>query len=470
LLKAANWITCERTESQLNLGAPEEIGRLPAVAIVGRADTPVVRSAEQTLVVFQHTLLIGRGDNLPDGQASHDLLLPDSTVSAQHAVIKKAKAGFYLEDQDSTNGTVVDGQTVRRQAPLRNGSVILLGQHALVFRLLSNVEIAAIEEDDRGALGGTSTLAPELAVLRAKLRKLARSQVEILLLGETGVGKEVHARAIHAASERPGAFFAINCAALPAELLESELFGFERGAHSTAQRSKPGLIEQADGGTLFLDEIGEAPPALQTKLLRFLETREFTPLGSAHQRSIDVRLLAATNRTLGDAQDPGVLRSDLVARLGAEALTLPPLRDRPDDLGRLVAHFMGEAGQPLSQGAWRALCLYRWPRNVRELEKVVRNALVLAEGAPLIDLCHLPEAVAAAVSPAPPRRGRPGAGPPPTRTELEETLARCQGNVAEAARSLGRNTASVWRWLKGYELDPARFRAPRPPPGTAAPA
>ena len=152
-----------------------------------------------------------------------------------------------------------------------------------------------------------------------------------------------------------------------------------------------------------------------------------------------------------------------MARLGAEALTLPPLRDRPDDLGRLVAHFIAEAARPFSQGAWRALCLYRWPRNIRELEKVVRNALVLAEGAPLIDLGHLPEAVAAAVSPAPPRRGRPGAGPPPTRTELEEVLARCHGNVAECGRCLGRNTASVWRWLKGYELDPARFRSPGPP-------
>jgi DNA-binding NtrC family response regulator len=469
LLRASSWLWREKTETELDLNAPHDVGRLPAVIIMGRADAPAARPADETLVVFHHALRIGRGDNIPDGDVSHDLLLPDSMVSAEHAVIHKGPSGFVLEDRGSTNGTVVDGKVVNGRAPLADGSLILLGQHALVWRLLGEQEIAAIEADDEAPLGGAATLNPALATIRAKLRKLARSEAEILLLGETGVGKEVHARAIHAASGRGGPFTAINCAALPAELLESELFGYERGAHSTAQRSKRGLIEQAHGGTLFLDEIGETPAALQSKLLRFLETREFTPLGSSQQRTIDVRLIAATNRPLGDEQEPGVLRSDLVARLGAEALTLPPLRERMEDLGRLVGHFMTGAGRPLSQAAWRSLCLYRWPRNVRELEKVVRNALVLAEGAPVVDAGHLPEAVAAArPEVTAPRRGRPGAGPPPTRSELEQALLHCQGNVAETARCLGRHTASVWRWLRSYGLDPQQFRPPRPPGGRPA--
>jgi transcriptional regulator with PAS, ATPase and Fis domain len=280
----------------------------------------------------------------------------------------------------------------------------------------------------------------------------------------------VHANLIHEASGRSGPFVPIDCAAIPGELLESELFGYERGAHSTAHRPKRGLIEQAHGGTLFLDEIGEMPPALQTKLLRFLQSREFVPLGGTTAHKVDVRVVAATNRPVGGPQDTA-LRSDILARLGADAVVLPPLRQRREDLMRLVRQFMGAEGKPLSQGAFKALCLYDWPRNVRELAKVMESALVLAQDAPVIELPHLPESFTRRLAELP-RRGRPGQGPKPARAELESLLRSHGGNVARVSAALSRHTASVWRWLKEYGLEPDRYRpgpsGPTDPSGSGA--
>ena len=166
-----------------------------------------------------------------------------------------------------------------------------------MFRLATSVELAAIERELAEPFGPVATSSPVLAAISSKLAKLAPTAGEILLTGETGAGKEVYARAIHDASGREGRFVAINCAALPRELIESELFGFARGAHSEAKADKRGLIEEAEGGTLFLDEIGDMPAELQAKLLRFLQDREMTPLGSTRPRKIDVRVLAATSRT-----------------------------------------------------------------------------------------------------------------------------------------------------------------------------
>ena len=212
------------------------------------------------------------------------------------------------------------------------------------------------------------------------MRRLAPSDSELLILGETGAGKEVYARAVHLASGRKGRFVAINCGAIPRELVESELFGYRQGAHSTAHQAKPGLIEEAEGGTLFLDEIGEMTGEAQIKLLRFLQDRELTPLGSTRPRRIDVRVIAATNRTApgSDGKAAGGLRDDIVARLGAAPIHLPPLRSRIEDLGVLVAHFLRANPEPkLEQPAFRALCLHGWPLNVRELEKIITTAAIL---------------------------------------------------------------------------------------------
>jgi two-component system NtrC family response regulator len=255
---------------------------------------------------------------------------------------------------------------------------------------------------------------------------------------------------------------AINCAAIPRELVESELFGYRQGAHSTAHSAKPGLIEEAEGGTLFLDEIGEMTGEAQIKLLRFLQDRELTPLGATRPRRMDVRIIAATNRTqglTGSIRGPGGLRDDIIARLGAAPIHLPPLRNRVEDLGALVAHFLRATPDvTFEQPAFRALCLHTWPLNVRELEKIVSTAAVLSAGAKPISLRDLPEPIARAIETAPATGARRASGPSPTPAQLEELLRRYDGNVADVSRELGKHRAAVWRWIKKFGIGPQKFR------------
>jgi transcriptional regulator with PAS, ATPase and Fis domain len=292
------------------------------------------------------------------------------------------------------------------------------------------------------------------------LRKLAPSDCEILLTGETGVGKEVYARAVHEASRRTGLFVAINCAALPRELVESELFGYVRGAHSQARESKRGLFEESEGGTLFLDEVGEMPADLQTKLLRFLQDRQIVPLGSTRARHVDTRVLAATSHTAAPKGSSTVgLRADLAARLGAEPIRLPPLRHRIEDLGALIAHFIGPTAHRFDPLAFQALALHTWPGNVRELEKVIGNAELLARDAEAIGLDHIPVAIADNPSRLKSQSsGTPGRPPPPSAAELEALLLRFHGNVLRVARELGRTPPLIYRWCRRFKLEPERFR------------
>jgi two-component system NtrC family response regulator len=295
-----------------------------------------------------------------------------------------------------------------------------------------------------------------------RLRRLARAGREILLSGETGVGKEVYAKAVHRASGRSGRFVALNCAAIPTDLVESELFGFVRGAHSQAAANKPGLIEEAEHGTLFLDEIGDMPGPAQAKLLRFLQEHTYVPLGSREIRRMDVRVIGATSSLTPSAQAHG-LRQDLRGRFGAEPVVLPPLRERREDLGALVSHFLGrESGQsrPLETGAFLALCLHDWPQNVRELENVIREAVLYSAGRPEIRLVDLPRVVRERVEvdknkPAA-RRRSPRARP--DKAEIEALLDRHKGNVAEVARELDRQWAVVWRWILKSGLDVDKYR------------
>ena len=235
------------------------------------------------------------------------------------------------------------------------------------------------------------------------VRKVAASEATVLIGGESGTGKELVARAIHSGSERrAGPFVAVNCAAIPRDLLESELFGHARGAFTGAVRERKGKFEQAEGGTLFLDEVGELPLDLQPKLLRALQEREIEPVGGAARR-IDVRLVAATNRDLEAALDEGSFREDLYYRLAVIPLHLPPLRERRDDIPLLVRHFLDKHGKnpppPCSETVLEALADYDWPGNVRELENAVERMLILRRGAG-IELDDLPPKI---------RRPRPSA-------------------------------------------------------------
>jgi DNA-binding NtrC family response regulator len=489
-----------RRQGPLGRGEPT---RLPLVQLVG-SGTSVTSLAQPRAVTFGDKLQIGRRA-APTEDARASLAIPDATVSGAHARISRVPLGdaeFVIEDLGSTNGTYVEGRRIERPTRLRQGAIVFLGSQVLLFRTVTPVEMVALRDDEVRPLAPVPTMSPLLALTATKLRLLARSNAEILLVGETGVGKEVFATAIHAASGRAGKLIAVNCAAIPKELVESELFGYEKGAHSTAQARKTGLVEAANGGTLFLDEIGDMPLELQSKLLRFLQDKRFSPLGSTRVIEADVRVVAATSKTALDKG--GHVQEALLGRLGAQPIVLPPLRDRIEDVGRLAAHFLAQAGDErgFEPEAFHALLLHPWPLNVRELAKVVGEASVLSRGAPAIGLEHLPDAVtanllvetdelddtskpeppdedthidlapSAAIADAESSRVREFAAPSPTarlvekRTrrpaptpdELTTLLARFSGSVAQVARHLNRQYAVVWRCIQRYGIDANAYR------------
>ena len=441
--------------------APGEQKDRAVLLLVGAAETPGLPPRTR-LQLLGESLVIGRRAPDETRPGAHALVLADGVVSGQHARLQRGAGGYELEDLGSKNGTWLDNARLTERTKLRDGALLFFGNHVGIFRMASAIEIEAIKNELVSPLGPVATVSPALAVACDRLRRLAASEGELLIVGETGVGKEVYARAVHGASGRKGRFMAINCAAIPRELVESELFGYRQGAHSTAHSAKPGLIEEAEGGTLFLDEIGEMTAEAQIKLLRFLQDRELTPLGATRPRRMDVRIIAATNRTqglTGAGRGPGGQRDDNVARLGAAPFHLPPLRNRVEDLGALVAHFLrATPGVTFEQPAFRALCLHTWPLNVRELEKIVTTAAVLSAGAKPISLRDLPEPIARAIESVPAAGQRRASGPSPTPAQLEELLRRYEGNVADVSRELGKHRAAVWRWIKKFGIGPQKFR------------
>src|SRR5216684_2359106 len=222
---------------------------------------------------------------------------------------------------------------------------------------------------------------PEMQEIFATVTRVAPTRATVLLAGESGVGKDMIARAIHEHSPRKGRpFVKINCTAIPENLMESELFGYEKGAFTGANISKPGKFEQANTGTVMLDEIGDVPPSIQVKLLRVLQEREFERLGSNRTQQTDVRVIAATNVDLRAALEQGTFREDLYYRLNVVPMNIPPLRERKDDIPYLVEHFAKKYGGEMSEGALERLMSYHWPGNVRELENVVERSILLASG------------------------------------------------------------------------------------------
>jgi sigma-54 dependent transcriptional regulator, acetoin dehydrogenase operon transcriptional activator AcoR len=457
-------------EATLATGGPgvdPDLEARPALINAGHADAGG-RSEGGRLFFISDGLELGRRPSPPPGGGTW--YIPDGRVSARHARITRQGKTLHIVDLESRNGTFVNGRRIEGPTKLVEGDVILVGRQAAVFRWLTGERTSAIAAELQKPFGPTPALAPAMAIILGRLRALAPTREEVLLTGETGVGKEVYAQALHAASGRKGPFVAINCAALPVELVESELFGYARGAHSQASQSRPGLIAQADGGTLFLDEIGDMPPSAQAKLLRFLQTRSYQPLGASAPRTLDVRVIAATTRAGRDANGEG-LRADLAGRLGAEPLVLPPLRQRPEDLGALVAHFLAAAadGQAaakrLDAAAFAALLNHTWPQNVRELEKVTRQAALFAKGAEVIRPAHLPMRLAEGGAPLEdPLESGDASGdrrprrPMPDRKALVQLLEQYRGNVAHVARHLDRHWGVVQRALTKHQIDVDAYR------------
>jgi len=277
----------------------------------------------------------------------------------------------------------------------------------------------------------------------ATVSRVAGTRATVLLCGESGVGKDMIGRAIHQHSPRKDKpYVKINCTAIPENLMESELFGYEKGAFTGANTSKPGKFEQADGGTVFLDEIGDVPPGIQVKLLRVLQDREFERLGSNKTMHTDVRVVAATNVDLREALEQGTFREDLYYRLNVVPLNIPPLRERKEDIPYLVEHFAKKYGGQISEGAMERLVGYHWPGNVRELENVVERSVLLAAGPRVeaadvrIDMGQRSRAAAASAG------GDHFLPEGMTLDEYEqsiirEALKRANGNKSQAARLLG---------------------------------
>jgi transcriptional regulator with PAS, ATPase and Fis domain len=294
------------------------------------------------------------------------------------------------------------------------------------------------------ATGARRHFAEIVGASRALDRALCRldaaidSELPVLIVGETGTGKELFARALHHGGERArGPLVAVNCAAIPEALFEAELFGHARGAFTGADRARGGLLAQAEGGTLFLDEIGELPLPRQATLLRVLETRRFRPVGSDEERSCDVRIVAATNRPLELEVQRGSFRQDLLYRINVIEIRVPPLRERQGDVPRLVRSFLERenARVSFSADAMSALDAHTWPGNVRELEHQVQRLLTL--GLERVGLAHLPRALRQS-SPAP-NAASPieASGPASERAEVERALRQAHGNLTHAARALG---------------------------------
>ena len=414
----------------------------------------VVRRGEATEVVDVRDgddLLLGRGD----GAA---IPIDDAKASREHARIACREGALVLTDLGGRNGTYLNREHVRGVArPLASGDVVWIGDTELLV-----AEPAAPRAAAPAALDGVDGLVVADAAMAEVFRlvdRVAPRPTTVLLLGETGVGKEVVAERIHARSDRAGApFVRINCGALPPNLLESELFGHERGAFTGAEQRKLGLVETAHGGTLFLDEIGELRADLQAKLLRALESRSIMRVGGRDEIAVDVRVIAATNRDLDQGIKAGTFRADLYFRLAGFTITIPPLRERPNEIALLAELFLRQLGAErgrraaLTADARVLLERHAWPGNVRELRNVVEHALVVVDG-DRVGPEHLPEALRTRAAPA-------GAAAIRVRVEaveqrtIEEALAAENGNQTRAARRLGISRRTLVYKIEKYQLRP----------------
>jgi DNA-binding NtrC family response regulator len=420
-------------------------------------------------------------------------------VRIDHATVSRKHARFHLgrrvavEDLGSSNGTVVGGRGIAKGeiAAVEPGVVVEVGSAMLLVQggdadraaaPVGGVTPPTGDDDPRPRRAratepppGPVSLHPRADVIvedaaMERLYRLAelvgKSTISVILLGETGAGKEVLAETIHRKSARAkGPFVRLNCAALPDNLLESELFGYERGAFTGAVAPKPGLLEAAHGGTVFLDEVGELPLATQAKLLRVLESGEVSRLGSLKPRPIDVRFLAATNRDIDALVASGAFRQDLYYRLNGICIQVPPLRERKGEIRALARAFLRDAcrraerDEPeITAAAFAKLEAHPWPGNVRELRNVVQRAALLCQG----DAIE-PDHVMLGTSAGPPREAPP---PPSSRSaaasaaddekqRIIDALDRCGGNQKEAAKVLG-----ISRRTLVYRLD--AFGLPRP--------
>ncbi|WP_437639506.1 sigma 54-interacting transcriptional regulator [Sorangium sp. So ce854] len=475
----------------------------------GAAACPSGAKALRELAVFASDGVVAHplpeSGSVSIGRASdNDICINHRSVSRRHAILHVGPQ-LRIEDLGGTNATIVGTRRVavetarteelrpvsKQSIEIAPGDCITLGSVFLVVRRIQAAEGAPSGGRSPSASSGSSEVVlrdPAMRALYEQAYRAAPGRISVLLLGETGTGKEVLAQAIHrrsSAARARGPFLGLNCAALSESLLESELFGHEKGAFTGAVQARPGLFEAADGGTVFLDEVGELPQATQVKLLRVLEEHQVMRVGGRVPRSIDVRFLSATHRDLEAEVARGAFRQDLYFRLNGVTFTIPPLRQRIADIAPLAELFAARACAafersqiPAISGEVLALLeRYPWPGNIRELRNVMERAVMLCAGDRLLPE-HLPPRVTAAAAPAAPapaaaakgpeaggRREEPKAPPagegslpqalapaPDERQRIVEALEKCVGNQTYAAKMLGISRRTLVAKIAKYSL------------------
>ncbi|WP_437313185.1 sigma 54-interacting transcriptional regulator [Sorangium sp. So ce385] len=436
---------------------------------------------------------------------SADICVPTRTASRLHARIERRGGVWQLLDLGGRNGTLHNGEFVTK-AVLAHRDEIRIGD--AIFKFVESdaesyahyrIDGAYLDDPDAPAKprprASTSRIVGgyQSQRLAGSLREIARSELSVLILGESGTGKEIFAEQLHDWSGRRGPLHVVNCAAIPAALIEGELFGHRRGAFSGADRDRVGILRAAHQGTLLLDEIGDMPLEAQAKLLRVIQSKEVMPLGASQPEQVDVRIVAATHRDLDALQQAGAFRADLFARLNEFSMTLPPLRERKEDIFSLCVALAKRHGRPEARPgmAFMAGLLHHdFPYNVRELEALIKRWAARARNAELdvedlsdeirdrmrsygarTSASQPPPADGARATLAPEDEAAPSARegadalrgtlPPrasPDEKVLRELLVQQRGNVAAVARELGRDRAQVHRWIRRYNMNVDDFR------------
>lgn len=401
----------------------------------------------------------------------NDLVLDDDTVSRNHCKIFREGDHYMIADRTSTNGTLVNRVRIR-EAYLRENCTITCGNTDIKFQPID--EQLRIVPSDRERYGEIIGRHRSMREIYAILEKIAPTDTTVVIEGETGTGKEVVARTVHQQSRRKGGpFMVFDCGAVPENLIESELFGHEKGAFTGAISTRRGIFEMGNGGTVFLDELGELQLDLQPKLLRVLEQREVKRVGGTKPLKVDVRIVAATNRNLEEEVRAGRFREDLFYRLTVVRLLLPPLRDRRDDIELLAHHFLAQGrfnqdhlgGRKVTAFApdvLEHLRSYEWPGNVRELHNVVERAVNFAEG-DTIELADLPDHIAHIRGPVLSEKTSPGIEMPPPRVpegRFKEVKERWVASFEEdyVAALLKKNKGNISHAAKEADIDRKYFR------------
>jgi len=398
------------------------------------------RGLPLTTIGIGETLTVGRTAGLADR-----VQVVDPAVSGDHFRLTPREGALELEDLGSTNGTFVNGNAVRH-ANLTGNDLVRAGDSLFLVVEEEPVDLRSYREQ-----GIVAASAPMSVILR-RVRNIAARQKPVLLLGETGTGKDLMAVLVHNSSMRGGEFVPINCATIPETLAETTLFGCVAGAY-TGAHSREGLIVRADQGTIFLDELGELPLKVQARLLRFLESGEVLPVGSAQPRIVNTRIVAATNRGKpGHLASIGI-RQDLLARLEDEILLVPPLRERKEDIVPLMCHQIGLAGKDplalLDADFLEEGLVYDWPRNVRQLLKTVETSLGRSAHRPRLNATELRDLLEVAGGVDDNRGTR---SPAPSAQELQKRYEECKGNVNRLARHFKCHRTQVYRWMRQHKV------------------